>query len=75
MRRLRWWWFLARYKVARWRGKPWASSGLLPRWQFAVREMARKPFVLPEPDGDDHGYFNARPVPKFWRRVGDDNGV
>ena len=68
MRRLRWWWFLARYKVARWRGKPWATGMLRPEFIFAYRERERAGDFVPLPDGrGDYGYFNAdKPSCRIW---------
>lgn len=41
MRRLRWWLFLVRYRVARWRGKLWATGCLRPEFIFAYRQRDR----------------------------------
>lgn len=38
MRRLRWWLFLLRYRIARWRGKVWATGMVRPELLFASRE-------------------------------------
>lgn len=40
MRRLRWWLFLLRYRIARWRGKVWATGMLRPEFIFEYRSRA-----------------------------------
>lgn len=78
MRRLRWWLFLLRYRVARWRGKVWATGMLRPEFIFAYRN--RSPFAA-ELDwlhgvGEDFAYCDHdKPTPRFWVKAGDDNGI
>lgn len=66
--RLSWWTFLVRYRIARWRGKSWATGGLRPEWIFAYRRA--QPGVLLPPSTESYGYFNVPPKPRVWK--GDD---
>jgi len=69
MRRLRWWLFLLRYRVARWRGKTWATGMLRPEFIFAYKERERVGAFMRMPDGrGDYGYFDAdHPTCRVWK--------
>jgi hypothetical protein len=66
--RLSWWLFLARYRIARWRGKMWATGPMRPELIYAYRERTRAGDFVDPPDGrSDYGYFNGNaPTPRVW---------
>ena len=74
MRRLRWWLFLLRYRIARWRGKVWATGMVRPEFLFASREGKDRVTIIARIESTDapaaptdYGYFKAdQPKCRIW---------